>query len=241
MTVTREDVRARILDAASQLLHEGGTAALTTRGVAEAAGVQAPTIYRLFGDKDGLLDAVAEHVMALHAHAKAAHVASQGPVDPLQDLRDGWRSQIEFALANPSVFRLLSAPERVRDSPAAQVGRAVLLTRVHRLAEVGLLRIAEELAVDLVHSAGTGVIQTLLATPVDRRDPAVAETMFDAVLAAITTGETVRPHDGPVPAAISLRAAAPGLPGLSEPERVLLAEWLDRVVQHSQGVGFRAS
>ncbi|WP_338419811.1 TetR family transcriptional regulator [Streptomyces klenkii] len=33
---------------------------MTTRAVAAAAGVQAPAIYRLFGDKDGLLEAVAE-------------------------------------------------------------------------------------------------------------------------------------------------------------------------------------
>ena len=58
------DARSRIVDAAARLLREHGPAAVTTRGVAEAAGVQAPTIYRLFGDKDGLLEAVAEHVMA---------------------------------------------------------------------------------------------------------------------------------------------------------------------------------
>jgi AcrR family transcriptional regulator len=36
-----------------------GRRAVTTRAVAAGAGVQAPTIYRLFGDKDGLLDALA--------------------------------------------------------------------------------------------------------------------------------------------------------------------------------------
>ena len=46
-------------------------AAVTTRAVADAAGVQAPTLYRLFGDKDGLMEAVAEHVMAAFVHAKA--------------------------------------------------------------------------------------------------------------------------------------------------------------------------
>ena len=49
---------------------------MTTRGVAEAAGVQAPAIYRFFGDKDGLLEAVAEHVMATYVSAKAAMVQS---------------------------------------------------------------------------------------------------------------------------------------------------------------------
>ena len=72
----RADTRARIIDVAARLLQEQGPAAVTTRGVAEAAGVQAPAIYRFFGDKDGLLEAVAEHVMATYVSAKAAIVQS---------------------------------------------------------------------------------------------------------------------------------------------------------------------
>jgi AcrR family transcriptional regulator len=49
---------------------------VTTRSVALAAGVQPPTIYRLFGDKDGLLDAVAEHGFAHYA-------ANKRPADPI--------------------------------------------------------------------------------------------------------------------------------------------------------------
>ena len=51
--------RERILAATAKLLAEGGREAASTRAVGAAAGVQAPTIYRLFGDKQGLLDAVA--------------------------------------------------------------------------------------------------------------------------------------------------------------------------------------
>lgn len=38
--------------------------AVPTRPVAKVAGVPAPTIFWKFGDKDGLMGAVAEHVMA---------------------------------------------------------------------------------------------------------------------------------------------------------------------------------
>src|ERR1700683_4156921 len=94
-TGSRSDTRSKIVDVAARLLREQGPAAVTTRGVAEAAGGQAPTIYRLFGDKDGLLDAVAEHVMATFVSAKAAIVAaaSADNVDPLADLRAGWETQ----------------------------------------------------------------------------------------------------------------------------------------------------
>src|SRR5690625_1085392 len=105
----RSDTRAKITEVAARLLHEHGPAALTTRGVAEAAGLQAPAIYRLFGDKDGLLEAVAEHVMSAFVAAKGETVdaAAADGVDPLEDLRAGWDTQIAFGLANPSVFRLL--------------------------------------------------------------------------------------------------------------------------------------
>ena len=66
------------------MLREQGVAAVTTRAVAEAAGVQAPTIYRLFGDKDGLLDAVAEHVLAVYVADKAVAADSGDPIAVLR-------------------------------------------------------------------------------------------------------------------------------------------------------------
>ena len=62
MTDVREESTPpaeRIAPAAADLLQSGGIDAVSTRAVAAAAGVQPPTIYRQFGDKDGLLDAVA--------------------------------------------------------------------------------------------------------------------------------------------------------------------------------------
>src|ERR1035438_1174432 len=126
-TGKRSTTQAKIIDAAARLLRDHGPAAVTTRRVAEQAGVQPPAIYRLFGDKDGLLEAVAEHVMAAFASSKAAIVqaASADNVDPLDDLRAGWRSQIEFGVANPALFHLLSDPTRVARSPGAQLGKRV--------------------------------------------------------------------------------------------------------------------
>ena len=60
-TAAADNTRARIVAAAAGLLTKGGREAVSTRAVSAAAGVQAPTIYRLFGDKQGLLEAVASH------------------------------------------------------------------------------------------------------------------------------------------------------------------------------------
>jgi AcrR family transcriptional regulator len=234
----KEDVRSRIVRSAAELLADQGPAAVTTRGVAERAGVQAPTIYRLFGDKDGLLEAVAEHVMAEQVSATAAVVAAaeSAGVDPLVDLRAGWDGQIAFGLANPGVFRLLSDPDRVRRSAAARTGRAVLTARIHRVALAGRLRVSEQRAVDLVQAAGVGVIQTLLASPPEARDGGLSDLLYEAVLRQILTDDDAAgpgkgDRDDVRAAAVALRAAAGGLDVLSAGEQRLLGEWLDRVVQ----------
>jgi AcrR family transcriptional regulator len=230
---SRTDTRAAIVEAAAWLLRAGGPGAVTTRGVAERAGVQAPTIYRLFGDKDGLLEAVAEHVMATFVADKAAHAAAAtaADVDPLDDLRASWRKQIEFGLANPAVFRLLSDPERVINSAAARTGRQILEARVHRLAAIGRLRVPEPHAVDLIQAAGVGTIQTLLATPQERRDPGLGDAMMEAVLGRILTDAPTEAPAGTLATAVALRALAPQLRVLSDSERQLLIEWLDRITE----------
>src|SRR3954464_3555278 len=108
----RSDTRSRIVDVAARLLQEGGPAAVTTRSVALAAGVQAPAIYRLFGDKDGLLDAVAEQGFA-------SYVAQKPPVDtdddPVEGLRAGWNLHVGFGVANAALFRLMHTAKRTPD------------------------------------------------------------------------------------------------------------------------------
>ena len=115
---TRTRSRAAIIEAATRLLDSDGPDGLTTRAVATAADVQPPTIYRLFGDKDGLVDAVAEHVYASYVASKSigAHA------DPFVELRAGWDMHLAFGLANPGLFTLMTAPQRGRSSPAVAAG-----------------------------------------------------------------------------------------------------------------------
>ena len=231
-TERRSTAQSKIIDAAARLLSGDGAAAVTTRAVAERAGVQPPAIYRLFGDKDGLLEAVAEHVLAGFASSKAAIVeaAAAENVDPLEDLRAGWHSQIEFGIANPALFHLLSDPARVARSAAAESGKRVLEARVHRVAAAGRLRVTETRAVAMIQAAGVGVIQTLLATPPEHRDPELAQAMYDAVLAQILTDRPDPPPTTPLAAVVTFRAISPQLTMLSNAERSLLDDWLARVL-----------
>ncbi|GAA3330749.1 TetR/AcrR family transcriptional regulator [Curtobacterium albidum] len=226
------DTRTRIVEAAARFLRDQGPGAVTTRGVAQAAGVQAPAIYRLFGDKDGLLEAVAEHVMATFVADKASAVAAAAAadVDPVAELTDGWRRQVEFGLTNPALFALLSDPRRVAGSHAAQMGKAVLAARIHRVAAAGRLAVPEARAVALIQSAGVGVVTTILATPPAERDPELPDAVFQGTLAQILTDAPVAAASGHLAAAVALRAVTTELRQLSGPERLLLEEWLDRVI-----------
>jgi hypothetical protein len=114
-------------------------------------------------------------------------------------------------------------------SPAIAAGEAILRGRVHRIAVAGRLRVAETLAVDLVRASGHGAVLTLLTVPEDRRDPAFAPAVREALIAAVVTGAPGLEVPGPAPAAVALRAVLPESTVLSEAERRLLAEWLDRL------------
>ncbi|GII76235.1 TetR family transcriptional regulator [Sphaerisporangium rufum] len=213
------------MECAARLLSEQGASAVTTRAVAQAAGVQAPTIYRFFEDKDALLDAVAEHVFAAYVAGKT--LAEAGG-DPIADLRAGWDAHIGFGLANPALFGLLVDPGRAARSPASAAGLEILRARVRRVAAIGRLRVPERRAVELIHAAGTGAVLALLATPPRHRDLDLADAMYQAVTRSILTDTPPLPMDDPAAAAIAFRAVAPELPTLTDTERALLSEWLDR-------------
>ncbi|GAA2054172.1 TetR/AcrR family transcriptional regulator [Williamsia deligens] len=226
----RDTTRDRIIGAAAELLAEHGPAAVTTRGVAHAAAVQPPTIYRLFGDKDGLLEAVAEHVMADFVARKAAAVAADDRIDPVVDLRDGWFRQVEFGLAHPALYHLFSDPDRVARSPATREGYRVLAERVRRVAAAGRLRVDESRAADMLSATGNGAIRILLSTPDASAHSTLADDLWDAVAAAILTEAPDDTTDAVTAAVIAFRTVAPHVTGLSDAERLLLTDWLDRII-----------
>ncbi|MET7637284.1 TetR/AcrR family transcriptional regulator [Streptomyces sp. NPDC005438] len=221
------DPRTRIIAAATELLAHHGPEGVTTRAVAAAAGVQAPAIYRLFGDKGGLLDAVAEHGLTVYLSDRR----TQHPdPDPVEDLRLGWDTHIEFGLAHPALYSLMYGhPRPGVHSPAEEAAEAHLARRVHRLAASGHLRVNERLATDLVRASGRGTVLTLLAMPEEERDQGLAESAREAMINAITTEAPAWEDPSPASAATALRATLPEATALTPNERGLLAEWLDRL------------
>lgn len=223
--------------AAAALLAEGGRDAVTTRAVSRAAGVQAPTIYRQFGDLRGLLDAAVSYGFAAYLHAKAAR---QPAADPVDDLRQGWDMHVEFGVANPACYALMYGDPRPAVRPTAtRVAADILRQLVVRVAEAGRLRVAVDRAADMVHAAACGVTLALIRTPPPDRDAHLSPATREAVLAAVTADSPPargRPADALVRHAVALRTALPELAtDLSAAERALLGEWLDRITSTRPG------
>lgn len=233
MIETKRSPRERIVRAAAELLAEGGREAVSTRAVSAAAGVQAPTIYRQFGDMRGLLDAVASHAFSAYLHRKTSREHAE---DPVEDLRRGWDLHVEFGLTNPAFYKLMYGdPRPGAESTAALEAEDILHRLVLRIAEAGLLRVGVEHAAGMIHAAGVGVILTLLGTEPEDRDLALSETTREAILAAVTTDEAAATgRAGGSRAAnhaVALKAVLPKAEaGLTPGERAVLDEWLDRII-----------
>ncbi|MFF4546047.1 TetR/AcrR family transcriptional regulator [Streptomyces sp. NPDC001435] len=224
--IGREQARQRVIEAAIDLLTRGGRDAVTTRAVAETAGLQPPAIYRLFGDKDGLLDAVAEH--GFTAFLATKHV-DPDPRDPVEDLRAGWDVAVEFGLANPALYTLMYSEPTRATSAAFKAGMDILMGRIRRLAASGWLRVDEELAAQIIHATARGAVLTWLSLPEHRRNPALLTTLRESMVAAVTSQRPSVQDAGPAGAARALRAALPEQTTLSSAEQHLLREWLGRL------------
>ena len=226
--------RGRIVRAAAGLLVEGGRDAVTTRAVAAAAGVQAPTIYRQFGDMRGLLDEVAIYGFSRYLRDKTSREVVE---DPVEELRAGWDLHVGFGLENPAFYALMYGDPRPGAGPtAAREAGEILHGLVRRVAEAGRLRVGVESAAQMIHAAGLGVTLTLIGTEPEERDPALSEATREAVLAAVTTDaapDTATGHDRGSGRAVALKAVLPEAPaGFTPPESALLSEWLDRLARH---------
>ncbi len=229
------------------LLSEGGRDALTTRAVAEAAGVQPPVLYRLFTDKAGLLNAVADYGFAVYMANKRSPVDTE---DPVESLRAGWKLHVQFGLTHPELYQLMYAdPHPGRENLAAQRSHRLLRSHMLRVAAAGRLRVSEDRAAHLFHAAACGTVMTMLGTTGEERDLSLSDAACDGALAAITTDQAILPAPTIATAATTLRAlvtsaeaSGPSKPNvLTEAERGLLIEWLDHIAHASPPIDDEAA
>ncbi len=227
--------RARILKAALALLSTGGRDALTTRAVSEAAGVQPPVLYRLFHDKRGLLDAVAQYGFSLYLSEKREPHPTENPI---QFLREGWARHVHFGLTHPELYLLMYAdPHLTAARGSTQHAYPGLRRQMQIIAAAGSLRLPVDRAADVFHAAASGVVMNLLSRAEQDRDMALSQVLCEAALASILVDPPISPDSTIVVAANTLRAQLLDASGLPEPaselftapEKALLLEWLARL------------
>ena len=111
--------RELLLDAAEQLLAEGGSDALRMDALARAGGVTRPVVYDHFGDRDGLVVALLErHVERVAAHVAAAMVPGGSFED---DLRAATHAYLEVARRHGAAMRALVSAQHL--SPGIETAR----------------------------------------------------------------------------------------------------------------------
>lgn len=101
--------------------------------IAQAAGVSKPILYRHFGDREGLVEALAERFVGELAERLAEILASEP--DPVEMLRRSIATYVETIEEDPSLYRFLTS----RIPPRG----AALSTLVDRLAAVIARTLAE--------------------------------------------------------------------------------------------------
>jgi AcrR family transcriptional regulator len=229
--------RRQILEVAAGILEREGAQAVSTRSVAAAAGIRAASLYQLFGDKDGLLEALAIHAFDIYLSEKR-NLAPTG--DPVEDMRRGWDVHVDFGLHHPAFYLLMYGTDRPgRRPPAAGEANDLLLKFLGRAAAAGCLRVPSALAARLLLAAVTGLTLSLIGAPAEDRDPEISARMRDTLIDSVTTGASPAPPSvsdaGLASRALALDAALTAADRAALPlrpaETALLRDWLHRLAR----------
>jgi AcrR family transcriptional regulator len=225
--------RQQILEVAADILEREGAQAVSTRAVATAANIRAASLYQLFGDKDGLLTALAVHAFDLYLAEKQTLAYTD---DPVADLRRGWDVHVDFGLRHQAFYLLMYGTDRPgRRPPAAGEARGHLLKFLDRTAAACRLRVPPALAAHLLLAAVTGVTLSLIGTPAEDRDPELSVRMRDMLIAFLTADPPSAADPGLASQALALDAAITATDSATIPPRpaetALLRDWLHQLAR----------
>jgi AcrR family transcriptional regulator len=186
-----EEIRARILAAAARVYAQYGFRGATTRLIATEAGVNEVTLFRTFGSKAQLLQAM------LHAQVESSVVPllSHEPQDAQAELTRWCLSVLEYLRGHAHLIRktIAEADERPEAACAAcegpsSAGRSLVLYLEH-LREEGLITpdADVETAVSMFMSAmfGDALYRDIIPNAFPRPVAAAAERYVNTFLRAV--------------------------------------------------------
>jgi AcrR family transcriptional regulator len=185
------DLRRVLIDAALQLVGEGGPEAVSVREAARRAGVSPGAPFRHFPSRDALMRAVAEEAQRRFRAEIEAGLAGAPAGDPLRRFRCLGLAYLRWAMRNPTHFEIISSRRFFDHDRAAAVSRdnAELIELTERtLAEAfaaGQLRPAD---LKQVQIAGRALVYGFARMNIDGHfprwgvDAAGAEQTAEAIL-----------------------------------------------------------
>jgi AcrR family transcriptional regulator len=143
-----DSVGSTLLKAAGDLLATQGPAALTVRGIANAAGVSTMNVYSRFGGKDGVVEHLFVEGFRLLGEAMTSRPDSDDPVADLHACGLGYR---QFAVDHQTLYSVMFdrvVPDfqpTVEAQVLAGATLNLLAKRLERAMTAGLLRPADPL------------------------------------------------------------------------------------------------
>lgn len=141
------NLRDALVEAAVEVVREGGPEALSLRELARRVGVSHAAAYRHFADREALVDVVAERAMEALVAAIARRLGDVVDEEPVRRARrrlvEIGAGYVEFALTESGLFRLLFTaypePPQGKESPTYDDPYSMLNEALDDLVEVGYL------------------------------------------------------------------------------------------------------
>src|ERR1700704_4369463 len=196
------NLRQALIEAALELVSEGGGEAVSVREAARRAGVSPGAPFRHFPSRDALMQAVAEEAQR-RFRAEIDVALSEAPAgDPLARFRSLGLAYVRWAMRNPTHFEILSSRRFFDHNKAAGVSadNAELIELTERtLAEAfaqGQLRSGDLKAVQI---AGRALVYGFARLNIDGHFPRwgvagpEAERMAEAIIDLFIEGMARRP------------------------------------------------
>jgi AcrR family transcriptional regulator len=141
------DLRRVLIDAAMQLIGEGGPEAVSVREAARRAGVSPGAPFRHFPSRDALMNAVAEEAQR-RFRAEIAEALADAPLDdPLERFRCLGMAYLRWAMRNPTHFEIISNRRYFEHDRSATVSSD----------NAGLIALAERMLADAFSAGQLGV------------------------------------------------------------------------------------
>jgi AcrR family transcriptional regulator len=175
------DLRSALLQAALELLEDGGGAELSLRAVARRAGVSTAAPYRHYADREALVSAVAGVGYRELAGRLAAVHPAPATVDDVVEVAVAY---VRFALDRPALFRIMFEGECDREDDERIAAVAAVSLYVRSIVE----RTFPDADPDALTTATWGLVHGLAVLHLDGKLPSDPHADVDArVRAAVRT------------------------------------------------------